>query len=146
MNIQPSYYLKAYPCPDNPDQLLLFSTKKASAILLDRKTFQAMQKGALSSSDEARLEKLKMLVPDRDAEKQAMLSRLDELNPKNRGLNIIAVLNLDCNFACTYCFEEGLKGNLYMSEATADRLPAFIKDKFRVNIVPLSPARAVLTR
>src|SRR3972149_158401 len=133
MNIQPSYYLKAYPCPDNPDQLLLFSTKKASAILLDRKTFQAMQKGALSSSDEARLEKLKMLVPDRDAEKQAMLSRLDELNPKNRGLNIIAVLNLDCNFACTYCFEEGVKGNLYMSEATADRLPAFIKDKFREN-------------
>ena len=133
VTVQPSYYLKAYPWPDNPDQLLLFSTKKASAILLDRETFQAMQKGTLSSPDEARLEKLQMLAPDRDAEKQAMLSRLDELNPKNRGLNIIAVLNLDCNFACTYCFEEGLKGNLYMSEATADRLPAFIKDKFREN-------------
>ena len=133
MNTQPSYYLKAYPCQDDPSQLLLFSTKKASLILLDRETFQAMQKGALSSSDKAKLEKLKMLVPDRDAEKQAMLSRLDELNPKNRGLNIIAVLNLDCNFSCTYCFEEGVKGNLYMSEATADRLLAFIKDKFREN-------------
>ena len=133
MNTQPSYYLKAYPCPDDPSQLLLFSTKKASLILLDRETFQAMQEGTLSSSDEAKLEKLKMLVPDRDAEKQAMLSRLDELNPKNRGLNIIAVLNLDCNFSCAYCFEEGVKGNLYMSEATADRLLAFIKDKFREN-------------
>ena len=133
MNTQPSYYLKAYPCQDDPSQLLLFSTKKASLILLDRETFQAMQKGALSSSDKAKLEKLKMLVPDRDAEKQAMLSRLDELNPKNRGLNIIAVLNLDCNFSCTYCFEEGVKGNLYMSEATADRLLTFIKDKFREN-------------
>lgn len=131
--MHPSYYLKTYPCRDNPDQLLLFSTKKASAILLDRETFQAMQKGTLPSSDEAKLEKLKMLVPDRDAEKQAMLSLLDDQNPKNRGLNIISVLNLDCNFSCTYCFEEGVKGNLYMSEATADRLLAFIKDKFREN-------------
>ena len=92
-----------------------------------------MQKGTLSPSDEAKLEKLRMIVMDRDGEKQAVLSLLDDQNPKNRGLNIIAVLNLDCNFSCTYCFEEGVKGNLYMSEATADRLLAFIKDKFREN-------------
>jgi len=83
--MRPSYYLKTYPCRDNPDQFLLFSTKKASAILLDRETFQAMQKGTLSASDEAKLEKLKMLVPDRDAEKQAMLSLLDDQNPKKGG-------------------------------------------------------------
>src|SRR4030043_450201 len=133
MNMRPSYYLKTYPCRDNPDQLLLFSTKKASAIFLDRETFQAMKSGTLSPSDEAKLEKLRMIVTDRDGEKQAVLSLLDDRNPKNRGLNIIAVLNLDCNFSCTYCFEEGVKGNLYMSEATADRLLAFIKDKFREN-------------
>ena len=129
--MRPSYYLKTYPCRDNPDQLLLFSTKKASAIFLDRETFQAMQKGTLSPSDETKLEKLRMIVTDRDREKQAVLSLLDDQNPKNRGLNIIAVLNLDCNFSCTYCFEEGVKGNLYMSDSTADRLIAFIKDKFR---------------
>jgi uncharacterized protein len=87
--------------------------------------------GTLSPSDEARLEKLGMLVSDCDYEKQAMLRFFDDLNPKSRGLNIIAVLNLDCNFACPYCFEEGLKGNLYMTEATAERLLAFIKDRWR---------------
>ncbi len=128
-----SYYLKTYPCRDNPDQLLLFSTKKASAIFLDKETFQAMQSGTLSPSDEAKLEKLRMIVTDRDGEKQAVLSLLDDQNPKNKGLNMIAVLNLDCNFFCTYCFEEGVKGNLYMSDSTADSLIAFIKDKFREN-------------
>jgi uncharacterized protein len=133
MNMQPSYYLKTFPCPDNPDQLLLFSTKKASVILLDRETYQALEGGTLSPSDEAKLASLGMVVADRDAEKQAILGLLDERNPQNRGLNIIAVLNLDCNFACPYCFEEGLKGNLYMADATADRLLSFIKDKFRDN-------------
>lgn len=131
--MQPSYYLKTYPYPDNPGQLLVFSTKKASAILLDRETYQSMERGTLSPAAEAKLASLGMVVADRDAEKRVMLGFLDERNPHNRGLNIIAVLNLDCNFACPYCFEEGLKGNLYLSEATADRLLAFIKDNFRDN-------------
>ena len=131
--MQPSYYLKTYPCPDNTAQLLVFSTKKASAILLDRETYQSLERGTLSPADEAMLAALGMVVADRDAEKQAMLGLLDERNPQNRGLNIIAVMNLDCNFACPYCFEEGLKGNLYLSASTADRLLAFIKDKFREN-------------
>ena len=133
MKTQPSYYLKTYPGPDKPGQLLLFSTKKASTVFLDEETYRSMEKGTLSASTEAKLAALGMVVADRDAEKQAMLSRLDDLNPQNRGLNIIAVLNLDCNFACPYCFEEGLKGDLYLSEATADRLLAFIKDQFRAN-------------
>jgi uncharacterized protein len=131
MKMQPSYYLKTYPWQDNPHQLLLFSTKKASVILLDREIFQAMQEGTLSPADGARLEELQMVVPDREEEKRAVLALLDDLNPQNRGLHVIAVLNLDCNFACPYCFEEGLKGNLYMTEATAERLAAFIKDKWR---------------
>ncbi|MBI4633004.1 MAG: geopeptide radical SAM maturase [Deltaproteobacteria bacterium] len=129
--MQPSHYLKSYSSKDSPDQLLLFSTKKASVILLDKETFQAMQEGTLSPSDEATLEKVGMIVPDRDREKQAMLAFLDDKNPQNRMLNVIAVLNLDCNFACPYCFEEGVKGNLYMMEATASRLLAFIRDKWR---------------
>jgi uncharacterized protein len=32
------------------------------------------------------------------------------------------VLNLDCNLACGYCYEEDFRGNIYMSEATAQLL------------------------
>jgi len=122
----PSYYLKAYPWESNPNQLLLFSTKNASSILISRETYQAMQNGNLSGPDSATLEGLQMLVADQDDEKKALLDLIDELNPKSKGLNAIVVLNLDCNFACPYCFEGNIKGRHYMTAGTAEHLVAFI--------------------
>ena len=129
--MQPSFYLKIYPGFDNPDQLLLYSTKKASLLLLAQAAWQDLAAGNLAAGPAATLERLQMIVPDREAEKRAMLALLDEQNPRNKGLHIIVVLNLDCNFACPYCFEEGVKGDLYMTEATAARLLAFIKEQWR---------------
>ena len=51
------------------------------------------------------------------------------LNNNNSCLNITVVMNLDCNFACTYCYEGEMKGKLYMSDETAGRLTDFIKEK-----------------
>ncbi len=129
--MQSSFYLKIYPAPDNPTQLLLYSTRNASALLLDKEIFQALEEGRLSPDQAATLSKLKMLVPDREAERAAMLGILDAQNPRNTGLHITVVLNLDCNFACPYCFETGVKGDLYMTGATAALLTAFIEDHWR---------------
>jgi len=126
MKISPSYYLKAYPWERDSDRLLLFSTKNASSILISKKTYQSMQEGGLSASDAATLEGLQMLVGSQEAEKKAMLSLIDELNPKSTGMNAIVVLNLDCNFACPYCFEGSIKGKHYMTSETAERLVSFI--------------------
>jgi len=131
--MQLSHYLKIYPYQENPGQLLLFSTKKASKILLTQETFQSIEKGTLSSPDEALLSKLGMIVDDREEEKRAMFALLDRLNTNNSGLNITVVLNLDCNFACIYCYEGDMKGKLYMSDKTADRLIHFIKHNFPEN-------------
>jgi uncharacterized protein len=126
----PSYYLKIYPYEERPGHLLLFSTKKASLILLKEETFRKIEKGNLSSSDEARLKKLGMVVDNREEEKRAVLSLFDNLNAKNPGLNVTVVLNLDCNFSCIYCYEGELKGKLYMSPETAESLIEFIKERF----------------
>ncbi|WP_435547804.1 geopeptide radical SAM maturase [Desulfobacterium sp. N47] len=132
--MQLSHYLKAYPYEENPDHLLLFSTLKMSKILLTKKTYKAIEKkNGLSSSEEALLSKMGMIVHDREEEKRAVLGFFDELNAKKTGLNIIVVLNLDCNFACTYCYEGGMKGKLYMSDETADQLVDFIKNNFPHN-------------
>ncbi len=131
MKMRPSFYLKTYPWPEDPEQLLLFSTRKGSLALVERKTFRDLERGTLAADAEARLAALGMAVPEGEAEKQTFLGLLDELNPRNRGLKIVAVLNLDCNFACPYCFEEGVKGNLYMTAATAGRLVSFIRDQWR---------------
>jgi len=129
-SMQLSHYLKVYPFEQRPDHLLLFSTKKASKILLKEETFQSIEKGSLSPSDETLLSKLGMIVHDREEERRAIFGLFDEINTKNPGLNIMVVLNLDCNFACIYCYEGDMKGDLYMSDATADRLIEFIKERF----------------
>ena len=128
--MQLSYYLKIYPSEEKQDYLLFFSTKKASKILLKRETFQSIKKGTLSSSDETLLSKLGMIVHDREEEKRTIFRLFDDINTKNPGLNIMVVLNLDCNFSCIYCYEGDMKGNLYMSDTTADHLIDFIKQEF----------------
>lgn len=128
-----SRYIKYYPSYENPGYLILFSTRQLSKIQIKEETFKAIEKGEISPQNEELLKKLGMLVPDREAEKQLALGLLERLNKKNIGLDFIVVLNLDCNFACKYCFEGALKGNLYMSKETAGQLITLIKEKFTDN-------------
>ena len=125
-----SHYLKIYPFEERPGHRLLFSTKKASMTLLKEEMLQAIEAGTLTRSDEEMLLKLGIIVPDREAEKQEISGMLETVNKNNTCLNITVVLNLDCNFACIYCYEGDMKGKLYMSEETADLLMDFIRDKF----------------
>jgi uncharacterized protein len=125
-----SYYLKSYPYEEKPDHLLLFSTKKLSKLLIPEEKFRSIEKGLLSPPDEALLSRFGMIVENRGEEKRNMLSFLDRMNRNNSMLNITAVLNLDCNFACIYCYEGDMKGKLYMSEETGDQLIRFIEDNF----------------
>jgi len=128
--MQLSRYLKVYPCRERAGYLLLFSTKKASKILIKKETYHAMKKGLLSPSDEALLSRLGFIVEDREAEKRAMLNFFDDASSRDPVLNIIVVLNLDCNFSCIYCYEGDMKGKLYMSDETAGGLIDFIKERF----------------
>ena len=51
------------------------------------------------------------------------------MNSRNKALDVVAVMNLDCNFDCVYCYEGDLKGDRYMSARTADDLVAFVKQR-----------------
>ncbi len=129
--MQISQYLKAYPYKEIIDHhLLLFSTKNSSKILIHEDTFKQLKKGLLSSKEKKIITELSMIVPDQAEEQSAVFNLFDTLNQKDTSLNITVVLNLDCNFDCTYCFEGDLKGKHYMSEKTADRLIEFIKKRF----------------
>ena len=128
--MQLSHYLKIYPCEEKPGYLLFFSTKKSSVIFIKEETFQAIDQGTLAPSDEALLTKHGVIVPDRGEEKRDMLVLLDKINARNPVLNSMVVLNLDCNFACLYCYEGDMKGNLYMSDETAALLIDLIKKNF----------------
>jgi uncharacterized protein len=131
--MQLSHYLKIYPFKDQPGSLLLFSTKHASKILISEETLQAIEKGTISDSDAAMLKELGMIVSDAEDEKQSMLHYMGDINKNNSLLRLTVVLNLDCNFACPYCFEEGMKGKLYLSGSTEKLLLEFIKKRLADN-------------
>ncbi len=125
-----SHYIKNFPYEEQPGYRLLFSTKKSSMILLKEETFNNIEADKLSSESMEPLSKLGMIVPDLDDERREVSGFLDEINEKNKCLNISVILNLDCNFRCVYCYEDGMKGKFYMSDETADLLIDFIKNKF----------------
>ncbi len=125
-----SHYVKAYPFEERPGHLLLYSTKRASLALVKEETYRSLRNGAASPSDETLLSKLGMLVHDRDEEKRATLDHFEEINARDPILHVLVMLNLDCNFACPYCYVGDTKGQLYMSDETEDRLVDFIKQRF----------------
>lgn len=126
----PSRYLKTFLPDGKEGRLLLFSNKRCSKILINKDTWKAIETGTLSSENETALHGLGMLVNDRDEEIKSVSGVFEELNRSDTSIDIIAALNLDCNFACKYCYEGAMKGRKYMSEGTAAALIDFIRKIF----------------
>ena len=128
--MEPTRYYKAFPCSDPEGRLLFFSTKSAGKLLLDRSVLASIREGTLSEKEQSLLSELGFLVPNRDAEARGMPDLIDAQNEKSTSLTVTVVMNLDCNFSCTYCYEGSRKGHKYMTEETAENLLQFIKNRF----------------
>ncbi len=117
-----SRYLKIYPDKDDPGRLLLYSTTRGATVLVPATLLAAIEDGTIDPADRESLARLGFLVPDTDAERQELLGVFDEANRRRRKFSTMVILNLDCNLACTYCYEGGLKGRHYMTRATGELL------------------------
>lgn len=126
--MQLSRYVKIFPHEDG--RSILFSTKKASVVIVTDDIIQDIDEDALSPEDEKQLLELGLITPDPAEEKQDALDFFDRVNERNIGFQATAVLNMDCNFACSYCYQGDLKGNLYMSDRTAGQFIEFVKRRF----------------
>jgi uncharacterized protein len=120
--MQLSHFLKIYPCADQPGHSLLYSTKRSALIRLPEATLRAAQDGTLTGADRDTLVRLGFLVPDPAGERLEMRDIFVNANKQRRLFNAVVVLNLDCNLACGYCYEDNFRGNFYMSSETADLL------------------------
>jgi uncharacterized protein len=121
-----SRYVKIYPYNEAAGYSLLYSTKRASKILLPASMLESAEEGTLSPSDLKTLVDLGFLVPDSEEEKRQMLTVFESAHWDR--FSAIVVMNLDCNLACTYCYEGKMKGKHYMSSETAGLLIDFIED------------------
>ena len=109
------------------EHCLLFSTKKAASIRIPKAMLKDIEEGSISDEERTTLAEIGLLVDDPAAEREEMIRFLDELNSINTVFRATLVMNLDCNLACSYCFEGTRKGPYFMTRETADNLIAFIK-------------------
>jgi uncharacterized protein len=129
-----SRYLRVYPT-ENYDRFLLFSTLRASSVLVSGATLRAAQNGSLGEAEGKTLKRLGMLVEDPAKEREQMRSLIERINNESRVFKAMVVLNLDCNLDCGYCYEGEFRGNRYMSEETARLLvDMLIRDRISAGI------------
>ena len=150
-----SQYCLIYPDSNNADSVVLFSTKKASSILVDKSILSDIKNGRLGEDEQVTLAELGFLAETDEEEKQELLRYIDALNEIDTKLSVIVAMNLDCNLACTYCFEGRRKGKHYMSPETARHVIDFIennlaKDRELLNVTfyggePLLSAELILS-
>ncbi|MEW6490632.1 MAG: geopeptide radical SAM maturase [Thermodesulfobacteriota bacterium] len=126
-----SPYAKAFPHPDKPGTVVVFSARKASVCLIPEALFNRLERGDVPESARAALTRLGVLVGDPEAERVEVAGYLDRVNDLSTGLGVAVILGLECNFRCTYCYEGTLKGPSSMTGATADQLVEFLQGRFR---------------
>lgn len=125
-----STYLKIYPDRECPGRYLLYSTKKGSLVRLSEAKLAAARSGTLAENDRAVLQRLEILVDDPIAERAAMADIVGRSNRQSRKFSATVVLTLDCNLACSYCFEDHFRGSFSMTDATADLLVAYVQREY----------------
>lgn len=111
-----------------PGKLVLFSTRTAASLLVPKTMLEEIERGSITAEERRTLEKHGFLVANADIEKREMRVILDELALIDRVFKPIVVLNLDCNLACTYCFEGQRKGKHYLSDRTAGNLLLYFRE------------------
>ncbi|MBI5778923.1 MAG: SPASM domain-containing protein [Planctomycetes bacterium] len=70
------------------------------------------------------------IIVDKETDEDKVLeSWFDEIKFRPRPLHATILTTFKCNFACTYCFEEGVKEQQTMDDQTADQVIAYLKHK-----------------
>ncbi len=125
-----SRYIRTVRAPSFPGHTLIFSTRKTSLALLADDDFNRLQENESLPAYQDDLKSLGILVEDHKQEREEISSFYKELNHLDNNLTVAVVLGMQCNFDCGYCYEGTLKGKKAMDDETADRLIAFIKERF----------------
>jgi len=114
-----SRYLKIYPDPQRPGSVLFYSTKKGSLLRAPAELLAAIQADTLNESERGTLRRLEIITVDPQAEREELYSLVARTNQRSNKFTATVVLNLDCNLACPYCYEDHFRGKHYITPATA---------------------------
>lgn len=117
-----SRFIKIYPDQTDPETVLIYSTLRGSKLQVSRSVADSLIDGTLDRQEQETMSRLGILVPDALAEQQQLAGYFNWANANARRFTALVTLNLDCNLACPYCYEDHFRGKSFMSNATADLL------------------------
>ena len=100
-------------------------TRVSSALL------SAAVAGTLPDAVRETLTRLEIWCDDPAAERRLMLDILSNADRNRRFFQAQLVLNLDCNLACPYCFEEPFRHRQYMTDEIASQAVAMLSGKLQ---------------
>lgn len=92
--------------------------------LMPDSALSAIENGSLAAPLQETLFRLGILINDPEQEVREMIGFFDRLVDAQSVFTALIVLNLDCNLACTYCYEHNVKTKQYVTREVID---AFIK-------------------
>jgi uncharacterized protein len=122
-----SQYCKIFRLPEDPGQVMLFSTRTTAVVHVSPEVLQDIEKGELSEEERHTLSEEGFFTESHEKERQELLDYIDDLNKLTKTFTAVVVLNLDCNLACRYCFEGTRKGDFFMSAETAEDFIGYLK-------------------
>lgn len=126
-----SRYLLTFPLPENPGQLLIYSTRKTSLVQLPITLFRDLENGVIPEGSAEQLIRLGVLVADPEEERREVWGMQAAINRMNPNVQASVILGMACNFRCLYCYEGSLKDGAAMSQKTADAVVDFLLARFR---------------
>jgi len=125
-SVQLSTYLKTYSYTSDPDIVLVYATARGAILKLDQSVLDDACNKRLSVQEQDLLAKIGVLVPDKHAEQEQLRALFDEGNRRSKQFTALVTMNLDCNLACGYCYEDHFRGKRYMTPETADLLVNYV--------------------
>ena len=126
---------KTFPMPDKPGRVMLLATRRCAVLELSEALWSRVREGGdLTQKELGTYTRLGVLVESRAAEREEMRATFDTINSSSRRFEVTAVLTLECNLACPYCFEDPFRGRFVMSSATADLLVQRLTEKMAAGL------------
>ena len=120
-----------------PGQHLLYNTRTRGIVVVDAGLRAALDRlPDLPADRQARaslrgLRRLGYLVRGEAEDTKALEAYFRDLRAEPSSVQATVLTTYACNFACTYCVEEGVKAPVHMSDATAEAAAEFIVRRAR---------------
>ena len=124
---------------DFPDQgkYLTFNTRTQAQVVIDGELKTILDRlPAFPGAEQARralssLQKMGLVVDDSEDEKRIMEDWFRTIKTDTSKMRATVLTTYDCNFACPYCVEEGVKSSIYMDEQTAQNTVSYIQERVK---------------